>query len=255
MVKYRPPRLYTDSKGRYIKLNGKRINISSEMNNKQLVQIVLQNFQKRKRRNRKKLKNNVKSVDDLETLNKNSGSSNRLTTPTNNDLAKLLFFIQLNQKDKEAREKKDKDDQEKVRQVEIQPRQPQLLQYQQPPAIVDDGRVEVPFFGSTIRADPPSVKKMVQLNNAFGQTTQEYEALKKVNQENEQRQKKAQFELNLTKNRTILQRIGQSIQKKRGSHATKDVINLLLRDNIITPETITYWEDFLKENLKMNLHY
>ena len=48
MVKYRPPRLYTDSKGRYIKLNGKRINISSEMNNKQLVQIVLQNFQKQK---------------------------------------------------------------------------------------------------------------------------------------------------------------------------------------------------------------
>ena len=85
---------------------------------------------------------------------------------------------------------------------------------------------------------------MVQLNNAFGQTTQEYEALKKVNQENEQRQKKAQFELNLTKNRTILQRIGQRIQKKRGSHATKDVINLLLRD-IITPETIKTFKEIL----------
>ncbi len=48
--KPRPPRLYTDDKGRYIKLNGKKVYIKSTMSNKQLVKVVVNNFQKRKRR-------------------------------------------------------------------------------------------------------------------------------------------------------------------------------------------------------------
>jgi len=89
MKKTRPPRLYRDARGRYIKLNGKRIYIKSMMNNKQLVKVVINNFQKRKRKNRKKMSG--QKTADLEKLN----------NPPNNDLAKLMFHVSMNQKDRE----------------------------------------------------------------------------------------------------------------------------------------------------------
>ncbi len=94
--KPRPPRLYTDDKGRYIKLNGKKVYIKSTMSNKQLVKVVVNNFQKRKRRQKYKKKQIKKEVEDLEKINKSQA----------NDLSKVMFFLAANQKDKEERDRR-----------------------------------------------------------------------------------------------------------------------------------------------------
>src|SRR5574338_194076 len=79
--KPRPPRLYIDEKGRYIKLNGKKVYIKSTMSNKQLVKVVVNNFQKRRRYNKRQKKAIKKDIEDLEKINKSQA----------NDLAKVMF--------------------------------------------------------------------------------------------------------------------------------------------------------------------
>lgn len=98
--KPRPPRLYTDQKGRYIKLHGKKIYVKSTMNNKQLVKVIVNNFQKKKRRNRRKHNKTIKTKEnDLEQINQSmAGSSD------NPAIAKLLFHIATNQKEREQRQ-------------------------------------------------------------------------------------------------------------------------------------------------------
>ena len=43
----RPPRVFVDKKDRYIKSNGKKIYLKSNISNKQLVNIIIHNFEKR----------------------------------------------------------------------------------------------------------------------------------------------------------------------------------------------------------------
>ena len=93
--KPRPPRVYVDEKGRYIKLKGKRVYIKSSLSNKQLINVVVNNFQKKKR-SRSKKKVQKKEIEDLEKLNKAQA----------NDLAKVMFFIAANDKDKADRDRK-----------------------------------------------------------------------------------------------------------------------------------------------------
>ncbi len=52
--KKRPPRLYVGKNGkRYIKLKGKKVYIKSKFDNKNLVRVIINNFQKRMKRLRK----------------------------------------------------------------------------------------------------------------------------------------------------------------------------------------------------------
>ena len=58
IMKGRPPRLYTDAKGRYVKIDGQKIYINSPINNKQLVKVIINNFRKYKKskKNKKRIK-------------------------------------------------------------------------------------------------------------------------------------------------------------------------------------------------------
>ena len=95
--KVRPPRLYSDEKGRFIRLNGKKIYIKSMISNKQLVKVIVNNFQhKRKRKNKKKRKKG-----DLSPIEQSTGLLSTATTDP--DLAKLMFYLTLNKKDDESR--------------------------------------------------------------------------------------------------------------------------------------------------------
>ena len=102
-IKKRPPRIFIDQKGRYVKLNGKKVYIKSNISNKQLVRVI-NNFEKRKRRMRRNKKQKTlteqeqKEHEELEKLNKETGKSF-----SQEDLAKLLFYIQTNRREDEAR--------------------------------------------------------------------------------------------------------------------------------------------------------
>ena len=100
--KPRPPRVYVDEKGRYIKLKGKRVYIKSSLSNKQLINVVVNNFQKKKR-SRSKKKVQKKEIEDLEKLNKAQANEEKLNKEQANDLAKVMFFIAANDKDKADR--------------------------------------------------------------------------------------------------------------------------------------------------------
>ena len=52
-TKNRPPRLYRDKKGRYIKLYGKKIYVNSPFGNQQLVKVIINNFEKKYKKGRK----------------------------------------------------------------------------------------------------------------------------------------------------------------------------------------------------------
>ena len=97
-TKNRPPRLYTDSKGRYVKLGGKKIYIKSNINNTQLVKVVLNNF--RKYPKKKKKRKDKKGYLDKSEYDKLTGSYS-----TSTDLAKILFHQTLNKKDEEDKNK------------------------------------------------------------------------------------------------------------------------------------------------------
>src|SRR4051794_18325179 len=109
--KVRPPRVYMGKNGkRYIKVNGKKIYIQSNISNKQLVRIVINNFQKKQKRKRKNRKpmDKSKEFEEIEILNKTkSGSSD------NTDLSKLLFHLSVIQKEKDDARKKDEEDKAK----------------------------------------------------------------------------------------------------------------------------------------------
>jgi len=82
-IKNRPPRLYIDDKGRYIKIGKKKVYIKSNLTNNQLVKIVINNFLKK----HKKGKRNKKSKRNKDGTSGVSGSSSGISS---NQLAKLL---------------------------------------------------------------------------------------------------------------------------------------------------------------------
>jgi|GEM_PF-3773356 len=101
--KSRPPRVYIDKNGRYIKIGKKKVYIKSGLTNNQIVRIVINNFKKthkskNKKRRKKLTEHEKKEHDDLEKLNKATGKSLSL-----DDLAKLMFHIQTNNKDEDKR--------------------------------------------------------------------------------------------------------------------------------------------------------
>ena len=77
IMKGRPPRLYTDAKGRYVKIDGQKVYINSPINNKQLVKVIINNFRKHKKskKNKKRIKKKVDIPKQLEgtTLDNSSG--------------------------------------------------------------------------------------------------------------------------------------------------------------------------------------
>src|SRR4051812_27855678 len=104
--KPRPPRLYSDAKGRYIKLKDKKIYIKSHINNKNLVKVIVNNFSKKiKKKKRKEGKlEKTSEFADLEELNKKkSGLSS--TAKTSPDLAKLMLYLTLNKKEEDKQRK------------------------------------------------------------------------------------------------------------------------------------------------------
>ena len=195
--KPRPPRIYIDQDGkRYIKLNGKKVHIQSNISNEQLVRIVINNFQKkqkRRRKLRKKFSDKSKEFEDLEKSNKNQSSSSNL------DLAKLLFFISSNKKDKEEQEKKQGE-------IEDRRRQQQLLALpgaNQPPALPPpaanpplqlpppDNRYEYVLFGRTDRLHPKTAENMMNvLKNIANKTKESEQANKDLSTSIEQYKKK-----------------------------------------------------------------
>jgi len=97
--KIRPPRLYSDEKGRYIKIKNKKVYIKSQINNKQLVNVIVNNFKrhKRKQKDKKPVKKGLLSPLEQAAL---SGYSQKQSDP---DLAKLMFYLTLNKKEDENR--------------------------------------------------------------------------------------------------------------------------------------------------------
>ena len=93
--KSRPPRLYTDEKGRYIKVKGQKTYIHSPLTSNQLVRVIINNFEKKfkKKKKKKKTKGSLskgsKSKDHLAEL---ILSMNRLRTPTD-DIRSVIGMI------------------------------------------------------------------------------------------------------------------------------------------------------------------
>ena len=50
----RPPRIFVDNKGRYLKFKGKRVYLESGLTNNQLVRVIINNFQKTQRKKKKR---------------------------------------------------------------------------------------------------------------------------------------------------------------------------------------------------------
>jgi len=99
--KSRPPRVYQDSNGRrYIKAKNKKIYLNSNMTNKQLVKVIINNFKKVTRRRKK-----IREPNDTKKPN----------NETSNDLNKIAYFLQLNKHDKS-----DKEERERNKMIEIQ---------------------------------------------------------------------------------------------------------------------------------------
>src|SRR4051812_29568 len=55
----RPPRIFVDNKGRYIKFKGKRVYLESGLTNNQLVRVIINNFQKSRNKQKKRQKRNA----------------------------------------------------------------------------------------------------------------------------------------------------------------------------------------------------
>lgn len=78
MVKNRPPRIYVNAKGKYVRVNNKRVYIKSGISNKQLVNVFVNSVQKRKRKKKKK-----------------SGINLGSALTKDNDLTKLVLLLTL----------------------------------------------------------------------------------------------------------------------------------------------------------------
>jgi hypothetical protein len=219
----RPPRIFYDEKGRYLKLNGKKVYIKSNISNQQLVNIVIHNFQTKKSKRRKRGKERgptnqkMNEFEDLEKLNKDKAGSSG--TIQSNNLAKLLFHIAMNQKEKEEREKKEKEESEKkekevihgeivdgrrvrgLLEGEQQPRGPKQEQQQQMKQLEDD-RQEFNIAGFNVRAPIGFAKNAMSGLNQLQEFPIEKERLKKQIIDTEEQSKKA-YEDILKKNQDL----------------------------------------------------
>src|SRR5690349_14016093 len=70
-IKARPPRLFSDRKGRYIRVNGQKTYIRSPISNQQLVNVIVGSFEKRKKKRKKKGRTPVSEKNSAEGLSKN----------------------------------------------------------------------------------------------------------------------------------------------------------------------------------------
>ena len=79
--KSRPPRLYTDKKGRYIKVKGQKTYIHSPLTSNQLVRVIINNFEKKfKKKKKKKTKGSFSKGSKSDHLAELILSMNRLRT-------------------------------------------------------------------------------------------------------------------------------------------------------------------------------
>ena len=110
--KSRPPRVYQDTKG--IKANIKKIHIKTNLSNRQLVKVIINNFKKETRKRKKK---QTKEPKEEHTDTHDGVTTDKIETDkpdkTNTDLNRIAYFLMLNKKDDENRDKQRKDKEDK----------------------------------------------------------------------------------------------------------------------------------------------
>jgi len=94
----RPPRLYTDKRGRYIRFKGEKIYITSPLTNKQLVRVVINNFEKGKKKKKyEKQKKRIPRTLEATGLSSTFAATDKKSMSGLSELQKMYYLAYQNQ--------------------------------------------------------------------------------------------------------------------------------------------------------------